>query len=315
MIRVLMVLACLLVAPTVQAQSSGWAEHVISGMYGPPSAAASAATGGAAPFRLHDAVPDAMPTSWSWSKGAVKMRWNSMKAPTAEVRETPILTGRFGDAVPDTHGKNYRMHVRSYELWYFAAADRKWKLLDAATAWGAHYAKRDFSKTASIEERPEGDGSVSFPARADNWVHFYTDTWPYRVPPENFLYLHARAQLKLSGPDAAAARVLGSVGIDYKAIGSDGRSVNGYVVPAALSAAMKLLSTDYQWVTATTMTPAEIRATPPPAPPGWNSTPAPLPPPTPEPERPQYAAILQQVRDEHRALGETIDRLADVLEE
>lgn len=308
---ILALLSCL-----VSAQS--WPEHVIGGMYGPPSNAADYKYGGAAPYRLHDAVPDAMPTSWSWSKGAVKMRWNSIAAPTATVRETPILTGRFGDAAPDTHGKNYRMHVRGYELWYFAVADRKWKLLDQAQAWGAHYAKRDFSKTASISEREEPDGSVSFPARADNWVHFYTDTWPYRIVPEKFLYLHARAQLKISGQDASTAKVLGSVGIDYKAIGPDGKSVNGYVVPAALSAAMKLMATDYQWVTASTMTPGEIRATPPPAPPGWAAaTPQPDPVPTPDPVppvRPDYAALLQRLADEHRALGETIDELSEALE-
>lgn len=298
----------LFAAASVQAQS--WPDHVVAGMYGPPSASADSKTGGAAPFRLHDAVPADMPTSWNWSRGAVRMRWNSPKAPTAEVRETPILTGRFGDAAPDTHGKNYRAHVRNYELWYFSAADKKWKLLDDAKAWGAHYRKSDFAKTASITAKDEADGSVSFPARADNWTHYYTGTWPYRVP-EKFLYLHARGQLKISGPDAPNAKVLGSVGIDYKAIGPDGRSVNGYVVPAALSAAMKLLTTEYQWVTATTMTPDEIRANPPPMPANW---PVPLPPPPPPAEpKPDYAAILMRLQSEHRAMGETIDELADAL--
>lgn len=143
-------------ASTAHAQS--WTEHVISGMYGPPSAAADSRIGGATPYRLHDAVPAGMPSA---------------------------------------------------------------------------------------------------------------RTWPSQTPTEEFAFLHARAQMKISGPDAPSAKALGSVGIDYKAIGRNGKSVNSYVVPAALSAAMKLLATDYQWVTATTMTPDEIRANPPPVPEAW----------------------------------------------
>lgn len=270
-----MIRFALLLAFSLPVSAQTWTDHVIAGMYGPPSAAASSKSGGAAPFRLHDAEPAGMPRSWNWSAGAVGMRWNSAKARTADVIETPILTGRFGDAKPDTHGKNYRTHVRNFELWYFSATHRKWMLLDATDPWGAHYHKHNFRKAGPITEIKESDGSVSFPARADCWTHYYTSSWPYRVLREEFLGLHARAQLKISGPDAPVARVLGSVGIDYKAIGPDGKSVNDFVVPAALSAAMKLMTTDYQWVTATTMTPDEIRANPPPTPLDWLDPPAP----------------------------------------
>ena len=275
MIRSVLLVTLLYSASSSAVLAQTWTEHVIAGMYGPPSAPASSKTGGAEPFRLHDAVPAGMPSTWSWYTGAVPMRWNSPKPPTADVVETPILTGRFGDAEPDTHGKNYCTHIRNFELWYFSAEQKRWKVLDATDAWGAHYHKRNFRKAAPINAVKEADGSISFPARTESWTHYYTSSWPYRIVREPFLYLHARGQLKISGPDAPTARVLGSVGIDYKAIGPEGKSVNGYVVPAALSAAMKLLTTEYQWVTATTMTPDEIRAHPPPRPLGWlDSTPA-----------------------------------------
>ena len=278
----------MLVALPASVQAQSWTDHVIANQYGPPfNTIKPETTGGLNPFRAHDALADGMPTYWNWSRGAVKMQWNSIPAPTTEVRVTPILTGRFGDAAPDTHGKNYRTHVRNYELWYYSASQKKWVLLDAAKAWGAHYTKAEFAKTGSITAINESDGSVSFPAKAENWTHFYTASWPYKIPSEKFLYLHARGQFKLSGPDARTAKVLGNVGIDYKSVGPDGKSVNGYIVPAALQVSMRYVGTEYQWFTATTMLPDEIRAYPPPAPATWSGgtvvEPAPAAPPPPPP--------------------------------
>lgn len=306
----------LFAAASVRAQS--WPDHVIAGMYGPPHNTVSPdATGGKAPFRAHDALAAGMPTHWSWSRGAVRMGWNAVRAATAATETMPVATGRFGDAAPNTHGKSYRSHVKNYELWYFSEAKRQWVLLDAAPATGGYYTKAAMAHSGTMDRKLEGDGSVSFGPKAGNWQHFYTSSWPAKLHPERYLYLHVRAQLKLSGPDAATARVLGNVGIDYKTvdkitrktIGSAGHADGTKPQPAALQSAMRYVSDEYTWFTASTMTPEEIRANPPPVPANW---PVPLPPPPSEP-KPDYAAILMRLQSEHRALGETIDELADAL--
>lgn len=314
------------VAGVMPAQgAASWAEHVVAGMYGPPHNTVSPeSTGGMAPFRAHDALAAGMPTGWSWSRGARAMGWNSPPKPGGAVSHVvPALTGRAGDAVPNTHGRNYRLHVRSYEMWYFGATSRKWILLDETQAKGGYYTKGPgFSHTGSMPGRVEPDGSVSFAPKAGNWQHFYTSTWPNKRPAEPVLYLHMRAEMKLSGPDAGSARVIGSVGADYKPVDAGGKLVNASgaadgsaPIKAVLSSAMHFITPEYVWFTSTTMTPDEIRANPPPAPASWPRVVVPLPEPAPEPVPvpPDYAALLQRVQAEHRALGESIDQLADAL--
>lgn len=305
--------------------AASWPEHVVAGMYGPPHNTVSPeSTGGKAPFRAHDALAAGMPTGWSWSRGARAMAWNNLPASGGAVAHVvPALTGRAGDAAPNTHGKSYRLHVRNYELWYFSAESRTWILLDATKAKGGYYTKGPgFSHTGTMPGRVEPDGSVSFAPKAGNWQHFYTSTWPNKRPAGKVLYLHMRAEMKLSGPDAGTAKVIGSVGADYKPVDSSGRLVNASgaadgsaPIKAVLSSAMRYIGPEYAWYTSTTMTPDEIRANPPPAPASWPAVvPVPRPEPVPAPpSRPDYTALLQRLQGEHRALGETIDQMADAL--
>lgn len=280
-----MIRLVLLVALSFSASAQTWTEHVIAGMYGPPYNTESPdATGGKAPFRAHVALAEGMPTNWSWSRGALAMSWNNPpKAGGSAVQYLPTLTGRAGDAAPNTHGKSYRLHVRNYEMWYFGAESRTWILLDATKAKGGYYTKGPrFSHTGPMTAVQEADGSVSFAPKAGNWQHFYTSTWPNKRPAETPLHLHMRAEMKLSGPDAASAKVIGSVGADYKPVDAKGKLVNAAgaadgkaPLKAVLSSAMHYISTEYTWFTSSTMTPDEIRANPPPSPPGWrDSTPA-----------------------------------------
>lgn len=306
------------------ASAQSWPDHVVSGMYGPPfNTVNPETTGGLAPFRAHVALAAGMPTYWSWSRGAVKMAWNNVQAPTAETETMPVATGRFGDAVPNTHGKNYRSHIRNYELWYFSESKRKWFLLDANLAKGGYYTKSPtMAHTGSMPRTIESDGSVSFAPKAGNWQHFYHQTFPAKMHPEKYLYLHVRAQMKLSGPDAATAKVLGNVGIDYKTvdkatrktIGTAGHADGTKPQPAAFQAAMHYVTDEYTWFTSTTMTPDEIRANPPPAPADWPvPIPVPVPDPVPPPPSPRDV-LLERARNEHRALGETLDALVEAMD-
>lgn len=254
------------------ANESTYPKQVIKGMYGPPyNDNRPEITGGLNPFGAHDALAAGMPTWWNWSRGACRMQWNNFPLTDGANRVTPSLTGRFGDAAPDTHGHNYRCHIRNLELWYYARNSNTWKILEDSDSDAGYYTKERFVASGSVPSRLESDGSRSFTPKVGFWVHFY-GKWPTELVPEPFKYIHARAELKLSGPDAATARVLGNVGIDVNTVQPDGRKTSGSVFPAVLQSRMLFVTPTYQWFTGTSMYPNEILATPPPAPSGYSGS-------------------------------------------
>ena len=287
------------------ASAQSWPDHVVSGMYGPPSNAADYKFGGAAPFGLHEARPATMPKYWDWSWGARGGRWNDVKA--GEATGVNGLVGHVSGSL------DYKIEARNMEVWMLVNGkwERKYTTAgrDAAAIYGSFYRMSDFSHGGGMTETVGPAGGSMFPVRDAYWSHFYCQGVPLAriVIPTGFQRLHVRLEMRMVGNAAATSVAVGRASADYF-LTVDQSAPASDVQPSAFSARIRKLGPEFRWFTATSMTADEIRANPPPAPDNW---PVPVPP---LPPKPDYSAILMRLQSEHRALGETIDELSKALE-
>lgn len=255
----------LLLLPLV-AQAQSWTDHVIAGMYGPPSNAADFKFGGAAPFGLHEARPATQPDLWRWSYGARTGRWNNTR-----VGEATAVNGIIGHV---SGSLDYMVEVRNMEVWMringewrqvFTSAGR-----DAEAIYGSYYLMKDFSHAGGMTEAPGPAGGSSFALRDGYWSHFYCQgSPPGRVSiPEGFQRLHVRYEVRLIGPAASTAVVVGRAGADYFR-SFDSAAPAKDIQPGVFTARHRKLGPDWRWLTATSMSADEIRADPPPSPDNW----------------------------------------------
>lgn len=267
-------LLCLgLIFSSASAASGSWVEHVVSGLYGPPYNTEKAWKGGAEPFGLHEAAVPGMPSGWDWSMGARTGRWNAVQPGEA--------TGVNGVIGHVSGPLNYRVEARNMEVWMrihgrwqrmFTTAGR-----DAESIYGSYFSTAAFRHAGGMKEEPGPDGGTSFPLRERHWSHFYCRGPQARVViPEGFQNLHVRAQYRLVGAAASHAVVVGRAGADYF-LSKDAKAPAQKVQPSVFIARHRFIGPKWQWYTATSMTPDEIRADPPPPPGDWREPAGPAP--------------------------------------
>lgn len=217
----------------------------------------------------HEAAPEGVPKSYSWSRG-----------PTAHHLEQvpPAVLDRFhaivawGQAYPAAQGnpaKNVRVEVRNIKAYELTKNDLKWHLAQAYTAViGAAY-REDFAGNGNvpINLRKEPDGGVSAKLIPGRNFHFYA---PRRAPfdPKNTLGIFTtfQARLIVDNPklpdDRAKARILAGAGCDvWETLTS---KMHGTAEPGVGIGRFRFLTDKWQSFNLISLTKAQIRKYPPP---------------------------------------------------
>lgn len=269
-------LVCCAFLFSLPAQSQSWTDHVVSGMYGPPSFPVGWTKGGTTPYGKHDALIPGMPTHWDWSQGARGGTSNSLAPPNAVGLNAVV--GHVSGSL------DYKIETRNMEIWFLDASGwvRAYTTQgrDFDQIYGSYWRVTDFGHDAGIIEEKSATGTLLVKPRAGMFMHYYART--RQMVPATYKAVHLRAQYRLVGPAAATAKVVGRVGGDsYK----DPTTANPVVGPSLFIARHKFIGPEWQWYTASSQTEAQIRANPPPAPANWpaSAPPPPLPPPPPPP--------------------------------
>jgi hypothetical protein len=265
-------------AAPVLAAPGGGVDGFVYDMYGPPHRTDGTLKGGvrigAAPWGRHEALPLGLPSNFDFYHGARPGTFG----PPGSGRATSSW-GQVFEAAPGTGTYDVRVQVRDHRL-FFLLRDGRWverradvddRLIEGGY-WSGTF--RPQATAAVRDESGNGGGSsaslAGLAARDHATLHFWWRGWyPREVIPADAVGMLSMAEMRLipdrnPAVDLGRARFIASIGADNYA--SATHTAGGQVVTAVMQPRMKLLTDQWRTFSGTTLTEAQLRANPPPAP-------------------------------------------------
>ncbi len=246
------------------------------------SGAGNEGTGGASPREVgdivelliadmslpHEARPEGVPDSYGWAAGP-RVGWGADPPPDWEAAN---MWGQIYPARGGNPALNVRVQVRAPVLLYLSKRDGQWhELQRTPSVEGAAY-RQDFRGDENVpaDVRREEDGTLSVRLTPGYNYHFWPQGDRAAISPEDIAGLASafQARLVVDDPDLPddrdQARIVASCGGDYwRSLSARWRSDWSNNGDWAIGR-FRFVTTQWQVFTATTLTPDQIRANPPP---------------------------------------------------
>lgn len=216
----------------------------------------------------HVAIPRGVPEGVNWR---VSPRVGAGNNP-GEFRAF-IVWGQVYEPVGDNPSKNSRVQIQNIQAWIKSKQTGKWSRVQHSKDVQGSFYREDFSDDANEagDERREPDGTTSIRTKPGFNFHFWTPKGRVPIDPADIggVYTAVQARLILTDPkgpdDRKQARFMMSMGADYwKELDSkwDYWKTNG----DAMIGRFRWITPQWQWFHAITLSPEEVRKSPPPAP-------------------------------------------------
>jgi len=214
----------------------------------------------------HDARPHGVPDSYDWSASPRMGLGNNpgnLRAITA--------WGQLYIAEQGNPAINTRVQLRNIKTYVLSQRDRRWRLIQSSRGVEGEAYREDFDENISraADVRQEADGTLSVTAGQGYNFHFWPEDGRVTIDPTDIAGVFTTVQARLivgnsSQPDdRALARYVLSVGADYW-LSLTAPWELGVTPEDVAIGKFKYVRSNWQSFNMSTLSPAELRQTPPP---------------------------------------------------